>query len=231
MNASNEQRLPALTLTEAFSRMKAAIEQASGSPLKDNDKNQQKIGDALAVFYNQPSWYTLCKSVKDGTLTDESCARTPSEQMLDILIPATAKVLLEIRAYVSFAIGFQENIHHYMTTHDIKGMDEGFNSYWKHDIGEAKRDKFIKLFNTNEELVNMTPEMAKDQFRMITPVSSRLLEDAMFIFREIGGNLIYTLGNLLMSDNEVARTMVDAMTNDDALTIERLLWRVGHDAL
>ena len=53
----------------------------------------------------------------------------------------------------------------------------------------------------------------------------------MFIFREIGGNLIYTLGSLLMSDNEVARTMVDAMTNDDALTIERLLWRVGHDAL
>jgi len=231
MTASNEQRLPALTLTEAFSRMKAAIEQASGSPLKDNDKNQQKIGDALAVFYNQPSWYTLCKSVKDGTLTDQSCARTPSEQMLDVLIPATAKVLLEIKVYVSFAIGYQENIHHYMTNNNVEGMDEGFNNYWKRDVSEATCDKFIKLFNTNEDLVNMTPAMAKEQFRMITPVSSRLREDAMFIFREMGGNLIYTLGSLLLSDDTVARAMVDAMTNNDAPAIERLLWRVGHDAL
>ena len=57
-----------------------------------------------------------------------------------------------------------------MTSHDVKGMDEGFDNYWKRDIDEVKRDKFIKLFNTNEELVNMTPEMAKEQFRMITPV-------------------------------------------------------------
>lgn len=151
--------------------------------------------------------------------------------MLDIFILVMVKVLFEICVYVSFVIGFQENIYYYMIIYDIKGMDEGFNSYWKYDIGEVKCDKFIKLFNMNEEFVNMMLVMVKEQFCMIMFVFFCLLEDVMFIFWEIGGNLIYMLGSLLMSDNEVVCIMVDVMINDDVLMIECLLWCVGYDVL